>query len=174
MNKNQLGVDLTPLRISKQYRRLYTAGFITALGSQATYVTVPYQLKNLTHSPLDVGALGLFELVPLVVFGLYGGVLADRLNRRRLILSMEQVLMLMAALLLVNALVAKPQVWVLYVVAFLAAAASSMQQPSLSALNQTLIPHDLQRAASQLSNIQITSASIIGYLFLLTGLVVFT
>ncbi len=162
MNKNQLGVDLTPLRISKQYRRLYTAGFITALGSQATYVTVPYQLKNLTHSPLDVGALGLFELVPLVVFGLYGGVLADRLNRRRLILSMEQVLMLMAALLLVNALVAKPQVWVLYVVAFLAAAASSMQQPSLSALNQTLIPHDLQRAASQLSNIQITSASIIG------------
>jgi MFS family permease len=162
MSQNKMSIDLTPLRISKQYRRLYIAGFITALGSQATYVTVPYQLKNLTHSPLDVGALGLFELVPLVVFGLYGGVLADRLNRRRLILSMEQVLMLMAGLLFVNALLAKPQVWVLYAVAFLAAAASSLQQPSLSALNQTLVPHNLQRAAAQLSNIQGTSAMIIG------------
>jgi MFS family permease len=101
-------------------------------------------------------------LVPLVVFGLYGGVLADRLNRRRLILSMEQVLMLMAGLLFVNALLGKPQVWVLYAVAFLAAAASSLQQPSLSALNQTLVPHNLQAAAAKLSNIQGTSAMIIG------------
>jgi MFS family permease len=162
MSGNRLGIDLTPLRVSTQYRRLYIAGFITLLGSQATYVVVPYQLKNLTHSPLDVGALGLFELVPLVVFGLYGGVLADRLNRRRLILSMEQTLMLMAGLLFVNALLNKPQVWVLYAVAFLAAAASSMQQPSISALNQMLVPVDLQRSAAQLANIQGTSAMIIG------------
>ena len=54
-------------------------------------------VKNLTHSPLDVGSIGLVELLPLVVFGLYGGVLADRLNRRRLIISMEQVLMLSTA-----------------------------------------------------------------------------
>src|ERR1700689_1278122 len=106
MSGNRLGIDLTPLRVSTQYRRLYIAGFITALGSQATYVVVPYQLKNLTNSPLDVGALGLFELVPLVVFGLYGGVLADRMNRRRLILIMELVLMASTALLLANPLLA--------------------------------------------------------------------
>ena len=65
------GIDLSPLRTSKEYRRLYIAGAVTALGTQATYVTMPYQLKLLTHSTLQVGALGLAEVIPLVVFGLY-------------------------------------------------------------------------------------------------------
>jgi MFS family permease len=111
---------------------------------------------------MAVGALGLFELIPIVVFGLYGGVLADRLNRRRLIISMEQLLMATTALLLLNALLGHPQAWVLYAVAFVAAGASSLQSPSIAALNQTYVSHDLQRAASTLSNIRFTTASIIG------------
>jgi MFS family permease len=162
VSESTFGIDLSPLRFSKQYRRLYIAGFITALGSQATYVTVPYQLKNLTHSPLDVGALGLVELVPLIVFGLYGGVLADRLNRRRLIITMEQFLMGATALLFVNALLSHPQVWILYADAVIVASAGSLQGPSISALNQSLVPHDLQRAASTLNNVRFTTASIIG------------
>ena len=160
--KQHFGVDLTPLRTSPQYRRLYVAGFITALGSQATYVTIPFQLKGLTHSPLDVGALGLVELVPLVLCGLYGGVLADRMNRRRLIIAMETVLMVATATVLVNALVPRPQVWILYADAVVAAAASSVQRPSIEALNQTFVRHDQQRAASTLANIRYTTASIIG------------
>jgi MFS family permease len=157
-----LGVDLAPLRASKQYRRLYVAGFITALGAQATYVTVPYQLKNLTNSTLAVGSLGLVELVPLVVLGLYGGVLADRINRRRLIITMEIALMLSTVVLVANALLAHPLVWVLYVDAFIVAGASSLQRPSIEALNQVFVPHELQRAASALANIRYTTASIIG------------
>jgi MFS family permease len=157
-----IGVDLTPLRVSKQYRRLYIAGFVTALGSQATYVAVPFQLRLLTHSTLDVGSLGLAELMPLIVFGLYGGVLADRLNRRRLIISMEQVLMVSTAVLFVNALLPHPQAWILYVDAFVAAGAGSLQRPSIEAMNQMFVPHDLQRAASTLANIRSTTASIIG------------
>ena len=160
--RRSIGVDLTPLRVSREYRRLYVAGLITSLGSQATYVTIPFQLKELTHSPLDVGALGLFELIPLVVFGLYGGVLADRMNRRRLIIAMEVMLMLATAAVLVNALVPHPQVWVLYADAVVAAAVSSLQRPSIEALNQTFVPHELQRAASALANIRYTTASIIG------------
>ena len=158
----KLGVDLTPLRVSKQYRRLYIAGFVTALGSQATYVAVPYQLRLLTHSPFDVGSIGLAELLPLVVFGLYGGVLADRLNRRRLIISMEQILMIATAVLFVNALLPHPQAWILYVDAFVAAGAGSMQRPSVEALNQLFVSHELQRAASALANVRSTTASIIG------------
>jgi MFS family permease len=160
--KQHLGVDLTPLRVSKEYRKLYVAGLITALGSQATYVTIPFQLKQLTHSPFDVGALGLFELVPLIVFGLYGGVLADRMNRRRLIITMEVLLMIATSVVLVNALLPHPQVWILYADAVVAAAVSSLQRPSIEALNQTFVPHDLQRAASTLANIRYTTASIIG------------
>ena len=139
MSRN-IGVDLTPLRVSKQYRRLYIAGFVTALGSQATYVAVPYQLRLLTHSTLDVGSIGLAELLPLIVFGLYGGVLADRLNRRRLIISMEQVLMISTAVLFVNALLPHPQAWILYVDAFVASGAGSLQRPSIEALNQMFVP----------------------------------
>jgi MFS family permease len=160
--KQHLGVDLTPLRVSREYRQLYVAGLITAVGSQATYVTIPFQLKELTHSTLDVGALGLVELVPLVLFGLYGGVLADRMNRRRLIIVMESLLMLATAVVLANAVVPHPQVWILYVDAVVAASASSLQRPSIEALNQTFVHHDLQRAASALANIRYTTASIIG------------
>jgi MFS family permease len=162
VSARRLGVDLTPLRVSTQYRRLYIAGFVTSVGSQATYVTVPFQLKNLTHSTLAVGSLGLAELVPLVVFGLYGGVLADRLNRRRLIISMEAVLMLSTTVLVVNALLIHPLAWVLYADAFVVAGAASLQRPSIEALNQAYVAHDLQRAAAALSNIRSTSASIIG------------
>ena len=162
VTQRKLGVDLTPLRVSKQYRRLYVAGFITALGSQATYVAVPFQLRLLTHSTFDVGALGLAEVLPLLVFGLYGGILADRLNRRRLIIVMEVVLMLSTGVLFANALLHHPFVWILYLNAFIATAAGSLQRPSIEALNQMYVPHDLQRSASTLANIRFTTASIIG------------
>ncbi|HVA51981.1 MAG TPA: MFS transporter [Acidimicrobiales bacterium] len=162
MSQGLFGIDLTPLRVSKQYRRLYSAGFVTALGSQATYVAVPFQLKQLTHSTFDVGAIGLVELAPLVFFGLYGGVLADRLNRRRLIISMEVTLMLTTVMLVVNAFLSHPLVWILYLDAALAAAASSLQRPSIEALNQVFVSHQLQRAASTLANVRYTTASIIG------------
>jgi MFS family permease len=162
VSQSFFGLDLTPLRQSTQYRRLYTAGFISMLGSQATYVAVPFQLRLLTHSTLAVGSIGLVELVPLVVFGLYGGVLADRMNRRRLILAMEIVLMASTALLLTNALLAHPITWILYFDAAIVAAASSLQSPSVSAMNQIFVSPDLQRSSSVLANVSGTTASIIG------------
>ncbi len=132
------------------------------LGSQATYVAVPFQLKQLTHSTLAVGSIGLVELAPLIIFGLYGGVLADRINRRRLIISTEVVLMFSTALLLTNALLPHPLTWILYIDAAIAAGAESLQSPSVSALNQLFVSHDLQRSASTLANISSTTASIIG------------
>jgi MFS family permease len=138
------------------------AGFISMLGSQATYVAVPFQLRQLTHSTLAVGSIGLVELAPLVIFGLYGGVLADRLNRRHLILAMEIVLMASTSLLVVNALLADPITWILYVDAAIVAGASSLQSPSVSAMNQIFVAPDLQRSASVLANVSGTTASIIG------------
>lgn len=159
---SRLGLDLTPLRVSDQYRRLYVAGFFSALGGQATYVTVAFQLKQLTGSPLAVGVLGLIDAVPLLFFGLYGGVLADRFDRRRLIVAMEFVLLLTTAVLAVNAMMSHPATWLLYVNDAFIVAAGSIQTPSLTALNQRFVAHDLQRAASALSSVRMTTASIIG------------
>ena len=162
MSGSRFGLDLTPLRDSAQYRRLYVAGFFSALGGQATYVTVAFQLKELTGSPLAVGVLGLVDVVPLLVFGLYGGVLADRFDRRRLIVSMEFVLLLTTATLAVNATMSHPATWLLYVNDMFIVAAGSLQTPSLTALNQRFVAHDQQRAASALANVRMTTASIIG------------
>lgn len=162
MSGSRLGLDLTPLRVSTQYRRLYVAGFFSALGGQATYVTVAVQLKQLTGSPLAVGVLGLIDAVPLLFFGLYGGVLADRFDRRRLIVAMEFILLLTTAVLALNATMSHPTSWLLYVNDAFIVAAGSIQTPSLTALNQRFVAHDLQRAASALSSVRMTTASIIG------------
>ena len=120
MPRSRLRADLTPLRTARDFRLLYVSRTVIALGTQATEVALLVQAKQLTGSTVAVGLLGAVELVPLVVFGLYGGVLADRFDRRRLILVCEAALGCCAALLMLNALATHPLVWPLYVVTGLA------------------------------------------------------
>ncbi len=165
-----IGVDLSPLRRSAQYRRLYLGGFIAFLGDQATFVTVPFQLRLLTHSTLIVGAVGLSELVPIVLCGLYGGVLADRLDRRKVILATELAKMLATLGLFLNALLGHPSTALVFLGDALVVGGGALQQPSVTALNQSLVDHELQRAASALSQVRSTTAAIAGPAF--GGLVV--
>src|SRR5204863_2413871 len=77
--------DTRPLR-TPAYRRLWTAGIVTVVGAQLSVVAVPTQIFALTGSSAYVGLTGLFGLVPLVVFGLWGGAIADAMDRRTLLL----------------------------------------------------------------------------------------
>ena len=88
MNPSWLRIDLSPLA-SRDFRVLFSSGTVTQLGTQATDVALVVQVKQLTGSTLAVGLLGAAELVPLVVFALYGGVLADQLDRRRVVRRCE-------------------------------------------------------------------------------------
>jgi MFS family permease len=155
-------IDLSPLRGSPQYRRLYIAGLFSALGGQATYVATAYQLRQLTHSTLEVGALGLVELMPLLFFGLYGGVIADRWDRRRVIIASEVILMVATALLVVNSFIHHPSVLAIFVLDAFIVASGSVQTPSISAMNQLLVPHEKQRASAQLNVLRGTAMSILG------------
>jgi MFS family permease len=78
----RLFVDLTPLRASKPYRRLWSAMGISNIGQQMTAVAVGLQVYELTDSSFMVGLVGLFQLIPLVGVGLYGGTLSDAFDRR--------------------------------------------------------------------------------------------
>jgi len=78
-----------------------------------TYVALPFQVKELTNSFLAVGLIGLVEIAPLIIFGLYGGVLADRVNRKVMIWVTEFASMFLTAILLINALLPNPKLWVL-------------------------------------------------------------
>ena len=80
-----LRMDTTPLRASRDFRLLFLAGTVFYFGAMVSYVAIPYQIYTLTGSNLAVGAIGLVELAPIIVFGLYGGALADHVDRRRLL-----------------------------------------------------------------------------------------
>jgi len=80
-------LDVTPMRTSRDFRLLFVAGTIFYLGGMVSYVALPFQVYQLTGSNFAVGAVGLVELVPLVVFGLYGGALADHLDRRTMLVA---------------------------------------------------------------------------------------
>ncbi|WP_233507747.1 MFS transporter [Spongiactinospora gelatinilytica] len=157
-----LRMDLGPLRESRDFRFLMGSGLITMFGSFLTYVTVPLQMKQLTGSYVAVGLISLAEFVPMVVFGLWGGAIADALDRRRIVLICEAGLALVAALLTLNALLPDPQVWVLFVLAPLLAALDSLQRPSLDAMVPRVVRHGQLTAAAALISFRWNLGAIAG------------
>lgn len=158
----RLRVDLTPLRESSEYRLLFSSGLITFLGSMITMIALPFQVAQLTDSFLAVGLIGAAELVPVVVLGLYGGSLADRVDRRVMLLVTETASMLLALVLTVNALLPDPSLWVIYIGAFLLAASDSLQRPSLDAAIPRVVRHDQLAAAGVLNTVRWNLGSIVG------------
>ncbi|MCQ6553559.1 MFS transporter [Streptomyces sp. C10-9-1] len=162
--------DLSPWRSSPDFRLLWVQGLITNFGSFMALVALPLQIKELTGSPLAVGAMGAVELVPLVVFGLYGGALADAVDRRRLILWTEAGLGFLALVLLVNALLPQPLLWPLYLVAAGVSALAGLQRPALDSLLARIVPHDQLTAAAALNALRWQLGAVAGPA--LAGLVV--
>ncbi|MEU1402431.1 MFS transporter [Streptomyces sp. NPDC005728] len=154
--------DLAPWKASADFRKLWASGLISNFGSFLTFVAVPVQLKDLTGSAAAVGAIGAVELLPLVVFGLYGGALADALDKRRLIVWTEAGLGLLSAALLLNALLPHPAVWPLYLVAALSSALVSVQRPALDSLLPRIVAHDDLPAASSLNGLRWTVGGVAG------------
>ncbi|MFF5184769.1 MFS transporter [Streptomyces sp. NPDC000345] len=154
--------DLAPWRASRDFRRLWFSGLISNFGSFLTFVALPVQLKDLTGSAAAVGAIGAVELVPLVVFGLYGGALADALDKRTLIVWTEAGQGLLSAALLVNALLPDPAVWPLYLVAGLSAVLFSVQRPALDSLWPRIVAHEHLPAATSLNSLRWTVGGVAG------------
>ncbi|MEU6605807.1 MFS transporter [Streptomyces shenzhenensis] len=162
--------DLSPWRSSRDFRLLWGQGLITYFGSVMAMVALPLQIKDLTGSPLAVGAMGAVELVPLVVFGLYGGALADAVDRGKVIVLTEAGLGLLAVALLVNSMLPAPLLWPLYVVAAGVAALAGLQRPALDSLLARIVPHDQLAAAAALNALRWQAGAIAGPA--LAGLVV--
>ncbi|MFF5024593.1 MFS transporter [Streptomyces collinus] len=154
--------DLAPWKASADFRRLWASGLISNFGSFLTFVALPVQLKGLTGSAAAVGAVGAVELIPLIVFGLYGGALADALDKRRLIVWTEAGQGLLSAALLVNALLPGPAVWPLYVVAALSSALVSVQRPALDSLLPRIVAHEHLPAAASLNSLRWTVGGVAG------------
>jgi MFS family permease len=127
-----------------------------------TYVAMPFQLKEITGSFLAVGVLGVIELVPLIIFGLYGGVLADSVDRKKMIWATEAAAMVLVFALFANSYFWAPQVFVIYIVAGLFAVVNGLQRPSADAILPRLVSHQDLPAASALMSLRWQVGVIIG------------
>ncbi|NBU57509.1 MAG: MFS transporter [Actinobacteria bacterium] len=158
----KLAIDLTPLKKYPDFRNLWTAGLISYLGSMITYVALPFQLKEITHSYLAVGVLGVIEIVPLIIFGLYGGVLADSVDRKKMVWATEAGALLLVLFLLSNSWFWDPKVIIIYIVAGLFAVVDGLQRPSMDAMLPRLVSHEDLPAASALMSLRWQFGVIIG------------
>jgi len=141
---------------------MFTSRTVAYLGSQAAEVALLVQAQRITGSPLVVGTLGLAELVPLVVFGLYGGVLADRFDRRALMLWCEPGLGVCALLLLLNSLLPRPLLWPLFVIAGLVMAFASLQRPAFEAATPRIVPSAQLTAAAAIMSLSTNASVLVG------------
>ena len=167
---SRLSVDLRPLRGSRDLRLLYGGRAISQLGSAITTVAAGLQVFDLTHSSLAVGALSVAEAVPMVSGMLAGGVLADRMDRRRLILSSQLFAGAFIVGLALNAASAHPRLWPLYVFAAASGAALGLGAPARTAATATLVPPTQLPAAAALNSTVNKTAALVGPL--IGGLVV--
>ena len=158
----KIAMDISPLRKYPDFRRLWTSGLISYFGSMITYVALPFQIKELTNSYIAVGLIGAVELVPLIIFGLYGGVLADKVDRRKMILYTEIALALMTFSLFINSQLDNPSLIWIYVVAGTFAALDGLQRPSADAILPRLVGHDDLPAASALMSLRWQTGVIAG------------
>ncbi|MEV8376799.1 MFS transporter [Kribbella sp. NPDC056861] len=159
---SRLKIDLTPWRGSRDFRILVVAGSVFFLGGMVGYVALPFQLYQLTGSNFAVGAMGLVTIVPLVIFGLYGGALADHVDRRKLLIGTGIAQAAICSLMLANSLLANPQVWLIYVCGALNAIATSLQRPSREALFPRVVKHDEMAAAVALTSLTMQIGQLAG------------
>jgi len=143
-------LDLSPLRVSRGFRNLTFGDAISIVGTQVTAVAVLKQVYDLTHSPAAVGAVGLVGLVPLVLLGLYGGAVADAVDRRRLVMATTTGQFLLSGVLALQAFAGLHQIWLLYVVIAAQSALFALEQPARSAFVPRLLPPHLLPPANAL------------------------
>ena len=159
---SKLAIDFSPLKKYPDFRNLWSAGLISYLGSMITYVALPFQIKELTGSYLAVGLLGIIEITPLIIFGLYGGVLADSVDRKKLIWATEAGALLIVTGLLLNSLLAEPSLIAIYIAAGLFACVDGLQRPSMGAILPRLVSHEDLPSASNLLTLRWQIGFILG------------
>ncbi|HRD36533.1 MAG TPA: MFS transporter [Candidatus Nanopelagicaceae bacterium] len=155
-------IDLSPLKKYRDFKLLFTAGLFSYFGSMITFVALPFQVKELTGSFWAVGLIGVVEIIPLIVFGLYGGVLADYLDRKKMIWFTEFGTLIATSILLINSLQEKPSVILIFAIAAIFAALSGLKRPSQDAILPRLVNHDDLPSASALMSLRWQFGGIVG------------
>lgn len=165
-------LDLTPVRSSRPFRNLLIGDAVSVVGTQVTAVAIPLQVYALTRSAAAVGLVGVAGLVPLIVFGLYGGAVADAVDRRKLVLVTTTMQAGLSAVLLAQALAGARSTLLLYLVVAVQAGLFALDSPARQAFVPRLLPPNLLPAANALRQVEFNVGMALGPL--LAGVLVGT
>lgn len=154
-------LDLSPLRVSRDYRLLFFGQLISFFGSMMTFIIVPWQMFQLTKSSEMVGYIYLAEFVPMFCLAFVGGALADALDKRKMLRLTEIGQTIVTTILLVNSFLPNPQIWVLYAAVALHAGFAALQRPAFESFIQKVIPNELMSAVMALNSIRYSVGAII-------------
>ena len=155
-------IDLSPLRVSRDYRLLFFGQLVSFFGSMMTFIVVPWQMYQLTNSSAMVGYIYLFEFIPMVVLAFVGGALADYTDKRKMLRLTEIGQTLLTAVLLANSLLPQPQIWVLFVCVALHAGFAALQRPAFESFIQKVIPNELMASVMALNSVRFHIGMIVG------------
>lgn len=158
----RLFLDTTPLREHREFRLLWLGQVVSGMGNQITRIALPFQVYVLTGSTLAIGALVLAQLIPILVFSLGAGSVADAVDRRRLLVITQVGMALTSLALVALALIPSPALIAIYLVAFLAAGLSSVDGPTRSAAIPRLVTPAHLPAAIALNQLNYQAASVVG------------
>ncbi len=162
MPASRVLLDIEPLRTSQQFRRLWTGYLLKTLGSQLTVVAVPYQVYRLTGSSLDVGLIGLAQILPVLLGALAGGSVADAFDRRRVLLVSQSFLAVCSIGLLINASSHHPHIWPLYVLAAAIAGFDACDSSTRAAVFANLVERRQLASANALWQMLSQLGSVVG------------
>ena len=149
----KLLTDLTPLREIPAFRRLWAGGMLSSIGGAMTNFAVTLQVYDMTHSTAAVGGLGVAALVPMLIIALPGGTLADRFDRRKLMLVMTAGQTAVSALLFTQAFLGLRWLWLMYALEAASNAITAVNQPARRTLIPKLVPAEQRAAALALNRV---------------------
>ena len=155
-------VDITPLRDSRDFRLLFTGQLVSMLGSQLTVVAIPYQIYEMTHSSLQVGAVSLAQLLPFIAGALVAGPMGDSHDRRRIMLWTAAGLLLTSAALAYNASAAHPSLLAIYLVSGVAAALNGFSNTARMASVPGLVERRHIAAAAAMMQVTFQVGAVVG------------
>lgn len=146
----------------RDFRLLWTADCISILGTQIQRTAIVWQVFVLTGSALQLGLLGLFQFLPILLFGLFGGAVADRTDRRHILIGSHIALMITSALLALMTTTGHINMPVIYVSIMIASSLNSFAGPARQALIPSLVPRTELAGAATVANLAMQTAAIGG------------
>jgi len=146
----------------RDFRLIWFGQLISTAGSQMQSAALLWQVYSITHSPLDLGLVGLTRLGPIIGFSLIGGLMADAMDRRRLMVVTQSGMAVAAAVLAALTFRGLQQVWPIYVLATVSAAFGTFDTPARQSLIPNLVAREHLANAYSLNSTMFELGAVVG------------